>query len=61
MIFQKSTLNMKLKAAMKVLDKCNCIVRFQKILTKAYLMNGMIKLEYLEKVSQKNTISKELD
>jgi len=24
-------------------------------------MNGMIKLEYLEKVSQKNTISKEPD
>lgn len=41
MIFQKNTQNMRLIVVMKILDKCNITVRYQKTMTKAYLMNGM--------------------
>ncbi len=61
MILQKNTKNMRPIPVMKISDKCLNIAQYQKTLIKAYLMNGMLKLENLELIFQKNTISKEQD
>ena len=61
MILQKNTKNMRVIPVMKISGKCHNIAQYQKTLTKAYLMNGMIKLYYRESILQKNTISKEQD
>ena len=60
MILQKNTKNMKLTAVRKISNKCQDIAQYQKALTQAYLMNGMLKLDKLENL-QKNMISKEQD
>ena len=65
MISQKNSLDMRMMEVMKILDKCKIIVKFQKILTKAYLMNGMKKFQILAKnlaiILQRNMIFKEQD
>ena len=65
MISQKNSLDMRMMEAMKILDKCKIIVKFQKILTRVYLMNGMKKFQILAKnlaiILQRNMIFKEQD
>jgi len=48
---------------MKILDRCNSIAKYWKILIKACLMNGMNKLDLKNQVKHfaKNMISSEQD
>ena len=65
MISQKNSLDMRMMEVMKILDKCKIIVKFQKILTRVYSMNGMKKFQILAKnlaiILQRNMIFKEQD